>query len=105
MDIWDDEDLIFSYTIEQAIEDGVLCHPYPKQWPWLLVTQNVHLACKNQEGRTYDQCLIPLLNDCIMQVRSNPREQMWTLEGTVAGVVWVVLNEKGGMTVMTPDEY
>ena len=39
------DDIIFSYTSEQAIEDGVLVHPYPKRWPNLLITQKIHTTC------------------------------------------------------------
>lgn len=96
---------IFSYTAEQAIEDGVLYHPYPTRWPWLLVTQSVHTDCNGQTGRTYDQCLTPLLMDCIMAVQGGSRDFPVVLEGTVAGTIWVMPNEKGGLTVMKPEDY
>lgn len=97
---------IHSYTSEQAIKDGVLYHPYPTRWPWLLVTQSVHTDCKGQEGRTYDQCLTPLLMDCIMAVKGKKEEDFpVVLEHTVAGTVWIMPNEKGGMTVMKPEDY
>lgn len=103
------ENVIFSYTSDQAIEDGVLYHPYPKQWPNLLVTVGVHHACNTQKGRTYDQCLIPLLNDVIMEIKrlqaAKKLEFPVVLEGTVADTVWIAPNEKGGLTVMQPSEY
>lgn len=97
------------YTCEQAVEDGVLIYPYPKRWTWLLITPNIHAACdKDKHGRTYDQCLVPLLMDCIMEAQ-NPRNKKkkppLVLEGTIAGKVWICPNEMGGMTVMTPEEY
>lgn len=95
---------IYSYTAEQAIKDGVLYHPYPTRWPWLLVTQSVHTDCKGQKGRTYDQCLVPLINDCILAVRGKSDFPV-ILEHTVAGTVWIMPNEKGGMTVMKPEDY
>lgn len=100
------ENIIHSYGSDQAIEDGVLYHPYPQKWPNLLVTASIHTTCKGQEGRTYDQCLMPLLMDCILAVYA-PKgvEFPVVLEGTVAGTVWVMPNEKGGMTVMKPEDY
>lgn len=101
----EDFPVIFSYTADQAIKDGVLYHPYPTRWPWLLITQTIHTICKSQEGRTYDQALVPLLMDCIMavQARKNARPPI-VLKNTVAGTVWIKPNEKGGMTVMTPED-
>lgn len=97
---------IHAYTSDQAIEDGVLHHPYPTRWPWLLITGSVHAACKNSKGQTYDQALTPLLMDCIMAVQSNKKsDPPIVLEYTVAGTVWIMPNEKGGMTVMKPEDY
>jgi hypothetical protein len=98
--------IIHSYGSDQAIQDGVLYHPYPTRWPWLLVTQSIHTDCKGQEGRTYDQCLMPLLMDCILAVKATKGVEFpVVLEGTVAGTVWVMPNEKGGLTVMKPEDY
>jgi hypothetical protein len=107
---WNDlfGDVIDEYTVEQAIEDGELIHPYPNRWRWLLITRGIHEACTGKRGRTYDQCLVPLLMDCIMLAQDSTRHQRQrpplVLEGTVAGTVWVVPNDKGGMTVMWPEE-
>lgn len=98
------EDIIFSYTADQAIEDGVLVHPYPQRWPWLLITNSVHADCKADKDRTYDQALVPLLMDCIMAVKGKKNFPI-TLKHTVAGTVWIMPNEKGGMTVMKPEDY
>ena len=100
------------YTTDQAIEDGYLIQPHPKDWPWMLITSGVHEACKAAsefDGRTYQQCLIPLLVDCAMQVRrlmeENPGGVSFAkLEHTVAGTVFIKPNDKGGMTVMLPEE-
>lgn len=102
------EDIIFSYSADQAIKDGVLYHPYPTQWPWLLITQSIHSVCKDQEVRTYDQALKPLLVDCIMEVKAKkPTRDDFPiiLHGTVADEVWIMPNEKGGLTVMKPEDY
>lgn len=100
-------DDIFSYGADQAIEDGVLVHPYPKRWPNLLITAGVHAKCNDtSDGRTYDQRLVPLLMDCIMAVQSRGKKgSTIVLEHTVAGTVWIMPNELGGMTVMNPEDY
>lgn len=106
MDVWEDAELVHRYGIEQAVADGVLIHPYEGRWPWLLITPAIRHACENQEGRSYDQCLIPFLHDCILQARLNQdATNFWKLEHTIAGEVWIMKNEKGGLTVMTPEEY
>jgi hypothetical protein len=97
---------ISRYTEEQAIEDGQLGHPYPERWPWLLITPGIHAACEAQDGRTYEQCLVPLLGDCILAAQSTRQSAPpVVLEHTVAGTVWIMPNDKGGMTVMLPSEY
>ena len=101
------DNIIFSYTADQAIEDGALVHPYPTRWPWLLITANVHAKCKDTtDGRTYDQRLVPLLMDCIMavQAKKNPEFPI-VLKHTVADEVWIMPNEQGGLTVMNPEDY
>lgn len=102
---------ISTYTTEQAIEDGTLIHPYPSRWPWLLITPNIHGACDRDKGRTYDQALVPLLMDAIMACQKPSGRRKFNsddpviLDHTVAGTVWCMRNEKGGITVMTPSEY
>ena len=105
----DEDEVISSYTAEQAVADGVLFHPYPVRWPWLLISLNVHQACNvGNNGRNYDQCLVPLLIDAIMAVIAAQRSKNFklplALEGTIAGKVLIAPNEKGGMTVFTPEE-
>ena len=96
------------YTEDQAIEDGVLIHPYPERWPWLLITCGVNSACDQEDkGRTYDQCLVPLLMDCILMAQAAQRSKTkppLVLKHTIAGTVWIEPNGKGGMTVLKPEE-
>lgn len=100
------DNIIHVYTAQQAIKDGVLVHPYPDRWPNLLITQSIHTDCKSQKGRTYDQALVPLLMDCIMKVQADrKKEPPLVLNHTVAGTVWIMPNELGGMTVMKPEDY
>ena len=99
--------VISEYTTEQAIEDGYLHHPYPDRGPWLLISENVAKACEGDPDRTFDQCCVPLLMDCIMHAQAKklrPENDLLELEHTVADTVWIRPNEKGGMTVMQPSE-
>lgn len=103
------------YTEEQAIEDGLLVQPYPDRWPWLLISASIHAVCKDTsaDSRSYDDRLIPLLNDCILAVlvREETAEETRKeikypieLEFTVANTVWIMPNAKGSITVMQPWE-
>jgi len=100
------------YTEEQAVADGVLIHPYPERWPWLLISVQVHAACQKVDTkfgseRTYDQCAVPLLMNCIMAAQAaqkSKKKPPIVLEGTVAGTVWIMPNGMGGMTVLNPEE-
>ena len=111
-ELFGDADVISSYTCEDAVRDGVLFHPYPKQWPWLLISVNVNAACQPSESdpRTFDQKAVPLLNDVVLALQSPNRETIaqrdghLTLEHTVAGTVWISPNEMGGATVHQPEE-
>jgi hypothetical protein len=106
---------ISKYTAEDAINDGSLLHPYPERWPWLLITIGIHAAINEvDDGRTYEQKLVPLLQDCIMQVqrliaaakrRGEEPNVPVKLHHTVAGTVWILPNDKGGMTILFPSEY
>lgn len=111
-ELFDDAEVISQYTCEDAVNDGVLFHPYPDRRPWLLISTNVNAACQPTESdnRTFDQKCIPLLNDCILAAQSPDankklqRDGHLTLEHTVADTVWIVPNDKGGMTVLQPEE-
>lgn len=107
--LFKEDDIIFSYTSEDAVNDGTLIHPYPARWPWLLISLNVSMACEPTEDdpREYDQKLVPLLMDCILKAQASGSldDAPLVLEHTVAGTVWIGPNDMGGMTVYTPDEY
>lgn len=111
--MFSDDDVIHAYTTDQAISDGFLVHPFPERWPYLLITPGVHAICEQQEDRTYEQALVPLLHDCIMEVQRvmktaelhGAEADFAELEYTVCGTVWIRPNDRGGMTVMLPSEY
>ena len=108
MDLLGTNDVIHAYTAQYALADGVLHHPYPERWPWLLISQNVHAACSADPKRAYDHALLPLLVDAIVAAQAALArgciERPLELHHTVAGAVSIVPNEMGGMTVYTPDE-
>ena len=105
------ENVIFSYTSEQATFDGVLVHPFPEKLPWMLLSASVHAAIEKAiEGteRTYEQAAFPLIMDAILIASAKPDGSPWTkgLEGNVTnGKVWIGLNDKGGLTLMRPEDY
>lgn len=107
--LFTEADVVFAYTAKQAIEEGVLVHPYPKRFPGLLFTAGVHAAIEEQDdGRTYDQKAIPLIMDAVMIAKAKPNDHMWTkgLEGNVTGqTVWIAENEFGSLTLMFLEEY
>lgn len=110
-----DKFAIFSYTSEQAIDDGVLVEAFPKQFPKLLLTQAVYADITEKiEGteRTPAQAIIPLFQDAVLVFRAaqkkDPNEYLVTegLEGNITGkTLWVAANEVGGLTIMYPEDY
>ena len=119
--MFDDLEPISTYTVDQAIEDGILVEAAPDQfgpkvlvtravfdavWPAELLDQEIDVDPK--DGLTYLQKMIPLLQDALMICRANPNDHLWTngLEGNVTGRdVWIALNERGGITLMFPEDY
>jgi hypothetical protein len=103
---------ISTYTEEQAIEDGVLHHLWPEQWPWLLLTDTIYARAEQVAFTRGDvpieTVLTPLAMDAIVetqrQMRLNPRCDLVELEYTAVGTVWIRPNSKGGMTIMDPED-
>ncbi len=101
-------DPIFSYTAQDALDDGLFQQPFPNEYPGVLLTESVSVACNNsKDGRTFKQCALPLVMDAVMAVKAtkNPEDGFWKLEGTVANTVWIFPNELGGITIMKPEDY
>lgn len=115
MSFFSENDLISSYTSKQAIADGFLIEPYARRWPGLLITNALHAViqavCKRTK-REYEYALVPLLNDCVMQVQATMKRHPknyadhfpLVLEHTVAGTVLMNFNDLGGFTVMLPSD-
>ena len=101
---------IYSYTDQQAIDDGVLVYPFPDKFPGVLLTSAVHHAIDaSDDGRDYAQKAIPLLMDAVMIVNNGDREErLFTkgLEGNVTGQdLWIGRNGMAGFTIMFPSDY
>ena len=45
---------IYSYTAQDAIDDGILTHPYPEDFEGLLLSINVAAVC-NPEGKPWEE--------------------------------------------------
>ncbi len=98
---------ISSYTSDDALEDGQLVEPFPDKFPKFFLTDGVFRAIERIEQGTFEQKAIPLMVDAAMIVRAKPDDYIWTkgLEGNVTNVtVWIGRNEKGGLTLMLPEE-
>ncbi|MFN9112693.1 MAG: hypothetical protein ACK5XN_21725 [Bacteroidota bacterium] len=111
----DDFEVVSSYTEDDGIEDGVLVHPFPEKFPWLLLTAGVHAACEAKAKErfpsdavdsAYAAVAMPLILDSLMAVRaSKSKEPPIVLDHTAAGKVWIMPNSKGGITIMNPEDY
>lgn len=103
--------VIYKYTSDQAIDDGLLCHPYPDKFPGWCFTAKVHAALEivaDDRNVTYAQVAIPLLMDAAMIVRARPGDHLYTkgLEGNATGSdLWIGQNDIGGFTIMDPSDY
>ena len=119
-DIFDD--VIFSYTTEQAINDGVFIHfkaISPGKW---CVTQGVMGAVEDNAGpgRTPEQALHNMMSDVLAFVQAHKREIIeqsedglplftsdfadWMAGNVTRRTLWLSGNETGGFTVMFPEE-
>lgn len=113
-------DPISVYTSDEAVDDGMLVEAAPDQYgPKILFTRAVFDAVwppelvdndddRHPDGRTYLQRAIPLIQDALLICRGRPNDHLWTagLEGNVTGRdVWIGLNERGGITLMFPEDY
>jgi hypothetical protein len=121
------EDLIYSYSTEQAIADGVLYHfAAIRPGLWCLTAAALQLAeqklASDGSGRTLEQALHGLFSDALAFIRQNKAavlEQaaagglpLFTSEfaahmaGNLTGAdLWIGGNETGGFTIMLPSDY
>ncbi len=110
---------IFTYTDEQATEDGCLVVVDEKRFPNCLFTQAVNAAIMEKVGylslrdkitpeKAWLQIAIPLMMDVVMVAKNNPGESLYAgddLDGNVTGkTLWFAVNGLGGITVMFPED-
>ena len=101
---------ISTYTSTEAVDDGFIVVAAPDQYgDKTLFTRALFEAIEAiDDGRTYLQKAIPLIQDALMICKADPTDHLWTkgLEGNVTGkTVWIGLNELGGITLMFPEDY
>ena len=101
---------ISTYSIENAIEDGVLVR-VGDQFPNCLFTSAVMVKIAEEVAkgrRTYEQVAFPLMMDVINVGKANAGESKYTgddLDGNVTGeTLWFAMNELNGITVMFPSD-
>lgn len=126
--MFEDFPVISSYSDEEAAADGILMDVTDKLGieggRWYVTSGIVEAINKKDDGRTFDQKLIPLVTDAIMLVnqylqkaRDNGAEtykdlieQGYTLvteglEGNVTdSEVWIGMNGSRGWTLMFPSD-
>jgi hypothetical protein len=116
--MFNDCDIVSTYTADQAIEDGVLVYPYPDKFPNLLLTRSIFelIDAQTKADRTFGQACLPFLQDVAYAwnrhvKRTQGQDGLCTetrdLWGNVTGRndLWIAANEKGGITVMLPEDY
>ena len=114
---WADADIIFTYTADQAVEDGVLVKPRPEAFPNHLITNALHVAIKRitdegdimERDRRYARAIhVLFLDAALTSTTGDVDEHLWTegLEGNLTGeTIWVARNDLGGLTLMFPEDY
>lgn len=107
---------VYTYTTDQAIDDGMLVEASPDTHPGWLFTRAVfdaimalpELRGEPIYGLTYKQRVVPLLMDVAMIGRKHPNDNLYTgkeLDGNLTGRrLWFGRNERG-ITVMFPEDY
>ena len=131
--MFDKSDIVYSYTSEQAVEDGVL-HDVSYMFSsdgfskrrWYVTNGIVEAIRHRNDGRSFDEKLVPLVLDAVRIVNAKIQEAVKRfgdnsaknvlehtggglitegLEGNVTGqTVWIGINENGGWTLIFPRE-
>ena len=110
--VFEDSEIVSSYTDEQAIDDGYLVRPLENpKGKALLLTSTLYERCKEiakSRGVEVKQVIVPLLLDAQMIVKADPAEYLWTKgrEGNATNDdVWIARNSMGGITLMFASDY
>ncbi|MGB2985559.1 MAG: hypothetical protein WBE26_06720 [Phycisphaerae bacterium] len=109
--------MVFRYTAEQAIKDGVVVPASPDTHPnWLFtravfeaITKLPELKGEPVYGLTYRQRVVPLLQDVAMIASKHAGDHIYAgdeLYGNLTGrTLWFAMNDLGGITIMFPEDY
>ena len=104
-------EVISSYGIQQAIEDGNLYHiDFITPGTWAITMPVFDAIEKAKDSRTIRQRIVNFMHDVLLIIQdpANRGETMITegMEGNITGeTVWIAMNETGGWTVMFPSDY
>jgi len=113
-EIFSKEDLIFSYTDEQAISDGTI-HRLGIDTPHR-VTNNLFVAIQKKHGTNIEDTLNFILSEVLILL---PYAEKTYSEGGIlktdfrfkvgnfkhSEIIWFIVNENRGITVMKPEDY
>ena len=113
------DNVVFTYTATEAIDDGVFVEASPKTHPQWLLTRAVfeaimalpELKDEKPYSLKYQQRVVPLLMDVAMVCRTPEaqNDSLYTgdqLDGNLTGKkLWFALNEIDGITIMFPSDY
>ena len=99
----DNDNVIYSYTSVQAIEDGVLA---PLEGPHLVTTALLAQQPGSYESRDVSH-LKKVLAQLLKMAEANSRETLFTrgLTNADGEPIWAGRNELGGWTLMLPSDY
>jgi len=113
-EIFKEDDLIFSYTDEQAISDGTI-HRLGIDTPHR-VTNNLFVAIQKKNESSIEDTLNLILNEVLILL---PYAEKTFNEGGIlktdfrfkvgnfkhSEIIWFIVNENRGITVMKPEDY
>jgi len=119
--LFEDAEIIYSYTLKDALEDGIIMdlsqvNGIPLYAP---VCKGIRYATSSLMGKGYlegDKINLPNLADLLIQVSQGIRKGLAKGEDRLFEAkvefpdghrekVWAVLNEKGSLTIMLPEDY
>jgi len=101
-DFWDDADVVFSYTDEEAVEDGVLI---PVQFGGInRVTRTVMEDFKNAD--IFNEEFASFMNKASEELEKQREiKNDWFYSAIIAGKEYFMCDNGSGFTLMKPEDY
>ena len=96
-------------TTDEALECCRLLHPLPTSWPNLFVTDTLFQEVNKLPWSSLDN-LSPIITDCVMRVHRHLIDggelefDLLIEHKTLVGTVFIRNNDKGGLTLMLPQD-